>query len=77
MKIQFVRKFIPDAALDQQLVVLLFNKKAVGKTYCFAYLKTDPNFDTNAPPFELRGCKVILRGAFWGQGVQIEDTKYE
>ena len=38
MKIQFVRKFIPDAALDQQIVVLLFNKKAVGKTYCFAYL---------------------------------------
>ena len=27
-------------------------------------LKTNPNFNTNAPPFEVRGCKVILGGAF-------------
>ena len=31
-------------------------------------LKTNPNFDTNAPPFEVRGCKVILGGAFSCQG---------
>ena len=31
-------------------------------------LNTDPNFNTNAPPFEVRGCKVILGGAFLGQG---------
>ena len=31
-------------------------------------LKTDPNFNTNAPPFIVRGCKVILGGAFLGQG---------
>ena len=31
-------------------------------------LKTNPNFDTNAPPFEVRGCKVILGGAFFIQG---------
>jgi hypothetical protein len=30
-------------------------------------LKTNPNFNTNAPPLEVRGCKVILRGAFLGQ----------
>ena len=24
------------------------------------FLKTNPNFDTNAPPFEIRGCKIIL-----------------
>ena len=36
-------------------------------TVCFA-LKTDPNFDTNAPPFDVRGCKVILGGAFLSQG---------
>ncbi len=29
----------------------------------FFVLKTDPNFDTNAPPFEIRGCKAILGGA--------------
>ena len=34
------------------------------------FMKTNPYFDTNAPPFEVRGCKVILGGAFWGQGVQ-------
>ena len=34
-------------------------------------MKTNPNFNTNAPPFEVRGCKVILGGAFWGKGVQI------
>ena len=34
-------------------------------------MKTNPNFNTNAPPFESRGCKVILGGAFLGQGVQI------
>ena len=26
-------------------------------------LKTNPNFNTIAPPFEVRGCKVILGGA--------------
>lgn len=31
-------------------------------------MKTDPNFNTNAPPFIVRGCKVILGGAFLGQG---------
>ena len=31
-------------------------------------VKTDPNFNTNAPPFIVRGCKVILGGAFLGQG---------
>ena len=31
-------------------------------------MKANPNFNTNAPPFEVRGCKVILGGAFldWG-----------
>ena len=33
-------------------------------------MKTNPNFDTNAPPFEQRGCKVILGGTFSCQGVQ-------
>ena len=33
-----------------------------------SYLKTNPDFNTNAPPFEVRGCKVILGGAFLGQG---------
>jgi hypothetical protein len=27
-------------------------------------LKTNPNFDTNAPPFEVRGCKAVFGGAF-------------
>lgn len=31
-------------------------------------LKTNPNFNTNAPPFEIRGCKVILGGAFLSKG---------
>ena len=31
-------------------------------------MKTNPNFDTNAPPFEVRGCKVILGGAFYAEG---------
>lgn len=34
------------------------------------FLKTNPNFNTNAPPFEVMGCKFILGGAFLGQGVQ-------
>ncbi len=34
-------------------------------------MKANPNFNTNAPPFEVRGCKVFLGGAFLGQGVQI------
>ena len=28
------------------------------------FMGTDPNFNTNAPPFEARGCKVTLGGAF-------------
>ena len=31
-------------------------------------LKTNPNFDTTAPPFESRGCKAFLGGAFSCQG---------
>ena len=31
-------------------------------------LKTNPNFNTNAPSFEVRGCKVILGGAFYAEG---------
>ena len=38
------------------------------------FLKTNPNFNTNAPPFEARGCKVILGGAFLSQG---GGAKYE
>ena len=37
-------------------------------------LKTNPNFNTNAPPFEVRGCKVILGGAFLSQGGAIKAT---
>ncbi len=33
-------------------------------------MKINPNFNTNAPPFEVRGCKVVLGGAFLSQGVQ-------
>ena len=40
---------------------------------CGWVLNTNPNFDTNAPPFEPRGCKVILGGVFLVQGVQIMD----
>ena len=32
------------------------------------FLKTNPNFDTNAPLFKVRGCKVILGGAFYAGG---------
>ena len=31
-------------------------------------LKANPNFNTNAPPFEVRGCKVILGGALYAEG---------
>ena len=40
----------------------------LSQTNAGSYLKTNPNFNTNAPPFEVRGCKVILGGAFLGQG---------
>ena len=33
-----------------------------------SFLKTNPNFDTNAPPFEIRGCRVVLGGAFYAEG---------
>lgn len=33
-------------------------------------LDDSPNFNTNAPPFEVRGCKVILGGAYLSQRVQ-------
>ena len=31
-------------------------------------MKTNPNFDTNAPPFEVRGCKIILGGCIQSLG---------
>ena len=35
------------------------------------FLKTNPNYNTNAPPFEVRGCKVISGGAFVIRGGNI------
>lgn len=32
------------------------------------FLKTNPNFNTNAPPLRFRGCKSDLGGAFLSQG---------
>ena len=32
------------------------------------FLKTNPNFNTNAPPFKERGCKDILGCAFYAEG---------
>ena len=37
-------------------------KKALACASAF-FLKTDPNFNTNAPPFEVRGCIFDLGGA--------------
>jgi len=31
-------------------------------------MKTNPNFDTNAPPFVVGGCRVVLGGAFYAGG---------
>ncbi len=44
------------------------DKKEVtfGTQKSLLFLKINPNFNTNAPPFEIRGCKVILEGAFLG-----------
>lgn len=33
-----------------------------------SFLGTNPNFNTNAHPFESSGCKVISGGAFLGGG---------
>jgi len=46
-----------------------YTKKALAFASAFL-MKTNPNFNTNAPLFEVRGCKVILGGAFLSQGVQ-------
>ena len=50
---------------SEELIVKKQNRQVSIETCRF--LKTDPNFDTNAPPFEVRGCKVILGGEFLGQ----------
>lgn len=33
-------------------------------------MANDPNFNTNAPPFRLRGCIAVIGGAFLLKGVQ-------
>ena len=46
--------------------IMIYEKRA--SLFRDALLGTNPNFNTNAPPFEVRGCKVILGGAFLGKG---------
>ena len=58
-------------------VQILHPQPIKSKSKDLDFLGTDPNFNTNAPPFKVRGCKVNLGGAYLSQGVQIEDTKYE
>ncbi len=48
-------------AIFDGTIVPLYHKDILG---------TNPNFNTNAPPFKVRGCKVISGGAFLSQGVQ-------
>ena len=47
---------------------LPYNAEKTNHERGWSFLETNPNFNTNAPPFEVRGCKVILGGAFLGQG---------
>ncbi len=54
------RRFHPPARVD------LIEKPTSRNLSVF--LKINPNFNTNAPPFEVRWCKVILGGAFSCQG---------
>ena len=48
----------------------LFSAKKRPPFWVVFFLKTNHNFNTNAPPFEVRGCKVNLGGAYLSQGVQ-------
>ena len=52
------------------LFSLYYKKKITATLYQdYGYsLKTNPNFNTNAPPFEVRVCKVILGGTFYAEG---------
>ena len=69
--------FAPSSRREQQstgllhLIIqipLLRSKKSPYPDGYGDFLKTNPNFNTNAPPFELRGCKVNLGGAFLSRG---------
>ena len=42
--------------------ILTATKQKSRTSYDFFVLKTNPNFDTNAHPSEVRGCKVNLGG---------------
>ena len=48
--------------------LLFLEKQKTALLGGFLFLATNPNFNTNAPSFEVRGCKVILGGAFSCQG---------
>ena len=39
-------------------------------TYGAVTVANDPNFNTNAPPFRVRGCIAVIGGAFLLKGVQ-------
>ena len=50
--------------------ILIAEMKEVSYSFgsLIIFKKNNPNFDTNAPPFKVRGCKVILGGAFFNSG---------
>ena len=51
----------------------------IKKSTCFhksIFLKADPNFDTNAPPFDVRGCKLGLGGCKQLRSIKIFAEKF-
>ena len=64
-----ILKYVPDELLRGEQLAVKTSMSEEGEQNkrppCgdLFFLKTNPNFDTNVPPFEARGCKDILGGA--------------
>ena len=54
----------PQNCLQRGSFMSLNSRKPYFKRF-LGIMKTNPNFNTNAPPFEVRGCKVILGGCIF------------
>ena len=70
----FVKSRKQAGGLIFALLGLIFGKIRKKKAPVFfrkqVLLANDPNFNTNAPPFRLRGCIAVKGGAFFPKGVQ-------
>ena len=70
MKTEILQKWVVFDPLCGDMAAKMTKKKPLDAYQAVSVLANDPNFNTNAPPFRVRGCIAVIGGAFLLKGVQ-------